>query len=279
MTKGFNKARFNSQIRQAQRKFERDLNRELHKAERKFEAEVNREIRKYNNRAQHNRRLIERELHSLSSHTTVQNTYTISLTTMQRYYATVDATYRDRVISPEQEYILDLIDQEQANGLITANVVENNELPDENTDDIEIGDRLSSVSEELNNRWQGALWGLDRRNPDAARHFCTSIRELFTDFIEMKAPDHLVFAFNPWCKKTERGNATRREKINFMMHNKGMDESVIDYAEADIENLVSLITMLNSGTHGPSGKYNYEMLLQVKKRVEQGIIFLCEISA
>ena len=64
-----------------------------------------------------------------------------------------------------------------------------------------------------------------------------------------------------------------------MMHNKGMDDSVIDFAEADIENLVSLITMLNSGTHGPSGKYSFEMLLQVKKRVEQGIIFLCEISA
>lgn len=276
----FSASHFKSQIRQAQRKAERQLKNELNQASRKIKRDINREIRNYNSKMQHNRQIVLRELKKLQTHSTmtIRSSYTISLDAMQKHYVTIGNVYQNESLTPQQEYILNLIEQEQANGLITANVVENNDFPAENTDDIEIGAKLQHVSDDLNNRWKGAVFAINPQNPDAARHFCTSAREIFTEFIELKAPDDAVFQYNPNCQKTNQGNATRREKIKYMMRNSNMDESVISFAESDITNILELFHVLSDGTHGPAGRYSYQNLLQVKKRVEQGIYFLCEIS-
>lgn len=276
----FSASHFKSQIRQAQRKAERQLKNELNQASRKIERDINREIRNYNSKMQHNRQIVLRELKKLQTHSTmtIRSSYTISLDAMQKHYVTIGNVYQNESLTPQQEYILNLIEQEQANGLITANVVENNDFPAENTDDIEIGAKLQHVSDDLNNRWKDAVFAINPQNPDAARHFCTSAREIFTEFIELKAPDDAVFQYNPNCQKTNQGNATRREKIKYMMRNSNMDESVISFAESDITNILELFHVLSDGTHGPAGRYSYQNLLQVKKRVEQGIYFLCEIS-
>ena len=279
MAKSFNMSRFNSQIRQAQRKFERDMKNEINKATRKFESDMNRELRKYNSKVRHNQQLITRELNKLQSHTTVRSTYTVSLSAMHQHYTDIGNIYGDIIVTPRQEQILDLIEQEQANSLITAIVIQNDDFSSENTEDIEIGNKLLNVSEDLNNRWRGAVFAMSPQNPDAARHFCTSAREIFTEFIELKAPDTKVFEFNPNCEKTDRGNATRREKIKYMMRNTDIHSSVIDFAEADITNILELFHVLSDGTHGAAGRYEFQKLVQVKKRVEQGINFLCEISA
>ena len=63
-----------------------------------------------------------------------------------------------------------------------------------------------------------------------------------------------------------------------MMRNANMDDSVISFVEEDIKNILELNHLLSGGTHGPAGKFTFKKLLQVKKRVEQGINFLCEIS-
>ena len=276
----FSASHFKSQIRQAQRKAERQLKNELNQASRKIERDINREIHNYNSKMQHNRQIVLRELKKLQTHSTmtIRSSYTISLDAMQKHYVTIGNVYQNESLTPQQEYILNLIEQEQANGLITANIVENNDFPAENTDDIEIGAKLQHVSDDLNNRWKGAVFAINPQNPDAARHFCTSAREIFTEFIELKAPDEAVFQYNPNCQKTNQGNATRREKIKYMMRNSNMDESVISFAESDITNILELFHVLSDGTHGPAGRYSYQNLLQVKKRVEQGIYFLCEIS-
>ena len=123
------------------------------------------------------------------------------------------------------------------------------------------------------------VFSLNPQNPDASRHFCTSTRELFTDFIELKAPDREVFAYNPNAEKTKQGNATRKEKIRYMMRHFNFQNCVVDFADSNIENILQLFFELSGGTHGKAGKYDMSKLLQVKKRVEQGINFLCEISA
>ena len=279
MAKSFNMSSFKSQMRQAQRKIERDMKSEINKATRKFENDMNRELRKYNSKVRHNQQVITRELNKLHSSTTVRSTYTISLGTMHQHYTTIGNIYGDSVVSSRQEQILDLVEREQANSLITANAIQNDDFSSENTEDVEIGNKLLNVSEDLNNRWRGAVFAMSPQNPDAARHFCTSAREIFTEFIELKAPDTKVFAFNPNCEKTDRGNATRREKIKYMMRNTDIHSSVIDFAEADITNILELFHVLSDGTHGAAGRYEFQKLVQVKKRVEQGINFLCEISA
>ena len=279
MAKSFNMSSFKSQMRQAQRKFERDMKSEINKATRKFENDMNRELRKYNSKVRRNQQVITRELNKLQSSTTVRSTYTISLGTMHQHYITIGNIYGDCVVSPRQEQILDLVEREQANSLVTANAIQNDDFSSEDTEDVEIGNKLLNVSEDLNNRWRGAVFAMSPQNPDAARHFCTSAREIFTEFIELKAPDTEVFAYNPNCEKTDRGNATRREKIRYMMRNTDIHSSVIDFAEADITNILELFHVLSDGTHGAAGRYEFQKLVQVKRRVEQGINFLCEISA
>lgn len=279
MAKGFNASKFKSQIRQVQSRAERQIKSEMRTATRKIENELNRELRKYKSEVQRNQQRITREMNKLQSCSTMRTQYTVSLETMHRYYTSIDAAYDECILTPRQEQVLNLIEQEQINSLVTANAIQNESFSPEDVEDIEIGNKLADVSEDLNNRWKGAVFALNPQNPDAARHFCTSVREIFTEFIEMKAPDTAVFSYNINCKKTDRGNATRREKIKYMMRNLDVNDDVVLFAEADIDNILELFHVLSDGTHGEAGRYEFQKLIQVKKRVEQGINFLCEISA
>lgn len=284
MARHINTSQLKSKLRQIEQKQRKAIN-DYNSAVRKYNANVkkavdnyNRFVRQYNSNVRKNRQIINRELNKLNA--TSSTSYGVTIRTMQTHYAAVNSIYSEGIaVTPEQSRILDLIEQENANGIITANAVENDQYPVEDTEDEEIGNKLRVVSEDLDNRWKGAVYALNPMNPDAARHFCTSAREIFTEFIEIKAPDTDVFAYNPGCAKTERGNATRKEKIKYMMRNKQLDDTVIDFANADIDNILELFHVLNDGTHGAAGRYEFKKLQQVKKRVEQGINFLCEISA
>ena len=270
------------QLEQKQKRAINDMNRAINNYNREVKKAVNNynaAVRKHNANVRRNRQIINNELRKLNTTTTVRTSYTVSSRTMQQHYEDVGRVYYEGIsVTPEQDRILDLIEQEQANSLITENYIEGDSVPEETPEDIEIGDKLALVSDDLNNRWKGAVFALNPNNPDATRHFCTSTREIFTEFLEIKAPDEKVFAYNPQCQKTERGNATRREKIKYMMRNTNMDESVVSFVEADIKNVLELNQLLSGGTHGPAGKFTFNKLVQVKKRVEQGINFLCEIS-
>ena len=261
------------QLQQKQRQAVNNYNRAVNNYNRKMKKAVddyNAAVRKHNANVRHNRQIIANELRKLNS---------TSISTHSGYYEDVSRVYYEGIpVSPEQDRILDLIEQEQANSLVTENMIDGNNEPESLPEDIEIGNKLAVASEDLNNRWKGAVFALNPNNPDATRHFCTSTREIFTEFLEIKAPDNEVFKYNPQCAKTDRGNATRREKIKYMMRNTNMDDSVISFVESDINNILELNYLLSGGTHGPAGKYSFEKLLQVKKRVEQGILFLCEVS-
>lgn len=294
--KHINTSQLKSQLRQAQRKTQQAIN-QYNNAVRKYNNEVNRfnrelnqaisnynsAVRLHNSQVQHNRQVIKRELSKINN-SSVHVRYSSTITAMHSNYSKVIEHYDvGREITPEQETILNLAEQEQANSLIATNRLfdENNDSQD-NSDEIEdiaINNKLSLISNDLMNRWKGAVYALNPQNPDAARHFCTSAREIFTEFIELKAPDALVFQFNPNAAKTDRGNATRKEKIKYMMHGKDLDDSVAEFADADIDNILELFHVLSDGTHGEAGRYEFSTLVQVKRRVEQGINFLCAISA
>ena len=288
MTKHISTSQLKSKIRQAERKTKQAIN-QYNTEVRKFNRELNQAISHYNSavrrhnlQVQHNRQVINREILKLKATSTTRVQYSSSVIAMHNSYGRVVDYYDEGVeITPEQEHILDLVEQEQANSLIATNRLFEDQADQQSEDeisDIAISDKLSLVSEDLMNRWKGAVYALNPQNPDAARHFCTSAREIFTEFIELKAPDSAVFQYNPSASKTDRGNATRKEKIKYMMHGKRLDNSVTDFADADITNILELFHVLNDGTHGAAGRYQFSALVQVKRRVEQGINFLCAIS-
>lgn len=281
MAKTFNMSQFKSQIRQAQHKAERQLKQIQRDTERKMRNEINKAVNQYNREVRRNQQKIQSELRKLSNSSKTKTIYTISVKTLNNSYNTVVENYDEVNSNAKEKEFFNFIESENANSLSVANAIENPELA-ENIDvelqDNGIGDKLKSLSTDLNNRWIGALFSLNPNNPDATRHFCTSTREIFTDIFEKYALDKDVFAIFPNCDKTDRGNATRKSKIKYFLYKKGIDLTNADeFIDNDIENILQLYHTLSDGTHGEAGRYTMIQLKLIKKRVEDGINFLCEI--
>lgn len=290
MAKKFNASQYKSQMRQAQNKVKQEvakLNREIGKYNREAKSAVNKynqEVRRHNSQVRQNRARIERELRKLSSQPVyrVTTTYTTSARTLNSTYGQV-ALYYDMLENPsefEDRFYSD-IEQENANSLETLNVIVDDapsEAPAVSLQDSVIIEQLAHISIDLDNRWRGALFSLNPSNPDATRHFCTSAREIFTEIFETKAPDKLVFSEYPNCEKTPNGSATRRSKIKYFLRKKGISNpDAENFVEEDITNILELFHVLSDGTHGQAGRYSFSKLYAVKKRVEDGLNFLCSI--
>ena len=242
----------------------------------------NTQVRKVNTELRRNQQKIKSELNKLNSSLRKTTTYTKSVRVLNTSYQTVSYNYETLAYpNSQQEELYNLIEQENANNLIVANTLDNeHEQPDIDVslNDSTIGNKLKILSSDLNDRWNGALFSLSPQNPDATRHFCTSSREIFTDIFDKYAHDEDVFNMFPNCEKTDRGNATRRWKIKFFLNKKGIElDGADEFIDNDIENILELYHILSDGTHGSAGRYTFNQLKAIKKRVEDGIIFLCNI--
>ena len=251
--------------------------------------DYNHAVRQHNARVLKNRAIIQGELRKLESRSTQKIAETTKYQTSYRTSSIrMNDSYRSVIgigdyiwaLTPQQERIYDLIEQENANNLEAVNAVLSDEEPEPFSEqDIGIGNQLANISPDLDARWKGAVFSLNPNNPDATRHFCTSAREIFAEAFEILAPDRAVFSVDPNCEKTEMGNATRRSKLIYLLGRRGMDRTVVQFADDDITNILELFRVLNDGTHGEAGRYSIDKLRIIKKRVESGIVFLCSIAA
>ncbi len=242
----------------------------------------NTQVRKINNELRRNQQKIKSELSKLNSGLRITTTYSTSVRTLNVSYQRVTDNYEVlENTNSKQEQLYDLIEQENANNLVVANTLNNPNDTAEiegSLNDSMIGDKLKILSPDLNDRWNGALYSLNPKNPDATRHFCTSSREIFTDIFDNYAHDEEVFNMFPNCDKTERGNATRRWKIKYFLNKKGIElKGADEFIDNDIANILELYHILSDGTHGYAGRYTFIQLKAIKKRVEDGILFLCNI--
>lgn len=85
----------------------------------------------------------------------------------------------------------------------------------------------------------------------------------------------MVLAAYPDAPRTPEGWPTRRTRIRYCLARRGRDsESLAEFVDADIQNVVDLFQVFNDGTHGAAGRFDLSELLAVKNRVEQAIRFL-----
>ena len=177
---------------------------------------------------------------------------------------------------------MDLSGRETSNSLGVANSLLGDEDPSLTEGDLgstTVIAELQEISPDLDSRWRGAVFSLSPRNPDAARHFCTSAREIFTQILEITAPDKDVLRANPNCMTTDSGKPSRRSKIQFLLDRKGLaDDALESFVEDDMDNIIQLFRLFNDGTHGSSGRFTISQLVAVKRRVENGIQFLYHIA-
>lgn len=264
-----------SKIRQAQTKRKQAINK-LNQAIRTH----NSKVRAYNARVRANRDRLKRELQKLSrtSSGSLYVTFRTSFETVQRSYSVLENRADAQIYDGRYDRFLDLSEREAANSASVMNALEGEEPENENVELLsasEIDHIVDAISQDVRDRWHGALYSLNPRNPDAARHFCTSARELLTEILERFARDEDVKTQLTNCELTPQGKPTRRAKIRFFLQKHGIsDDAMTDFVEKDIENVVQLFRVFNDGTHGSSGRFEHSQLLAIRARVEGAVSFL-----
>ena len=259
--------RYNSKVRQSN-------------AERKRRIDAyNRTVRSYNARLRANQDRLKSALHRLS-----RQPETVRYSLLRESSTVLSTAYEKLDVSGADLYLSDLAERETANSVSLLNsLLGDDDDPQENATEIaatKIGDSLSSFSGDLHNRWAGAIFALNPANPDAARHFCTSTREIIAELLNTGAPDEDVLAERPDCQLTQRGTPTRRAKIQYCLDRNGVTDDLLEsFVEANIKDLNALFDDLNSGAHGTAGKFNLRQLASIKNRVEGAIDFMCQIVA
>ena len=279
MARRISTSQLRSELRRAQQKQRQAINK-LNQAVNKY----NQAVRTHNARVRANRQRLKSELARLSRQQTTTRyvVYTTSVQTLHQTYYRLEQQAEIQQWGPIYNRVLDLSERETANSLEVTNrllgTVSDSEEHVDGLQDAALANQLRVISEDLDDRWQGAVFALNPSNPDAARHFCTSAREILTQILEVKASDAEVMNLLPDCDKTELGKPTRRSKIKYLLHRRGLTKGPLEeFVEHDMENIVQLFRVFNDGTHGSAGRYNFPQLGAIKKRVEDAIVFLVEI--
>jgi len=285
-------SQYNSMMRRAaaqQRQAIQNLNREIsriNRANKKAVDDYNREVRQHNARVRANRQKLESAIRRLNQEARkpARITYTVRSEPVYTSYARLNERYEAGFYPANFNETLDLAEREASN---SANL---EAMLGEEPVDLDVEPRLSvdadleqslaEIEPDLPDRWKGALFALSPRNPDAARHFCTSAREIFSKIFSIRAPDNLVLSAVGNCAVTPQGTPTRRAKICYLLARQSLsDKALEDFVDTDIENILSLFHVFNEGTHGKAGAYGATQLVAIKNRVEDGMKFLLRIAS
>ena len=288
MARRFNSSQLRSKIRQAearQRKAISDFNRAVRDRNRKVKRAIddyNREVRAHNARVRADRRRLKSELTRLRSGG-YSSSFRSSSRVLYRSFTRVETRFGTTAATDREIRFVDLSERETANSLAAANALvgdttEDGDPETRGLDETKIGDELLHISRDLDRRWRGALYSLDPRNPDAARHFCTSAREIFVRFLEHHAPDDEVVRVFPSCDRAPDGRPTRRTRVKLLLTRQGLNgPEPEEFATHDIDDILELFRVFNDGTHGSAGRLSLTQLKVVKRRVEDGILFLANL--
>lgn len=275
--------RVQRKVNEAQHKFVRDVNREIDQHNRDVRQNNQKRkaaVQKYNTEARSHNARVERDrqrrlaaLRGVTSPRFVEvRDSSVDLNASFDHLAV-------RGLTPES--ILSAAQREVNNSAALAYSL--NAEPDDLEDadgDSGILDYLSDLSEDLCNRWRGAIYALNPANADAARHFCTSVREIFTEILDRWADNRLVLTSDPDCEKTQQGTPSRRAKIRYLLGLKGANSpEMLGFVEKDIDDILQLFPTFNKATHGPAGNISFASLTSLRVRVEGGIMFLATIAA
>lgn len=284
MVRKFNASQFRSQVRQAQQKQQqaiRKVNSAIDKYNRdvkKAVDEYNRDVRAHNSAVRANRARLQSELRRLNSSPTTVVRYTTStrlVRTLEKRFVGVEAAVESgRWDDPDN--LLDLAESEAAESIASLNRLR--EVDGEASADLQattLATELADISPDLQDRWAGALFALNPRNPDAARHFCTSAREMLTAILDIEAPDADVIAADPGYFKTPNGGVSRRAKIHYCLGRSGNAiAEMVEFVDADIDGVIGLFDDFNQGTHGAAGRFPMTELIVLKERVESAVKFI-----
>lgn len=243
----------------------------------------NQSVRKFNSDQRTRKQKLNQAISSFNStkrFSTTTSSYTTNVERLERTFTRLDNN--NEVYQRDSNIFVDYPLQETQNSIDLYNSLNNGdyEVINGSVDTLQesyILEELTSISQDLGFRWQGALFSLNPINPDASRHFCTSVREIFTLLLDIKAPDLLVLKSFPNCE-LYNNSPTRRNKIKYILIERSISsEELISFIDADVDEILSLFRTLNDGTHGDSGKFNTSQLALLKRRTEDSLSYLIDL--
>lgn len=95
--------------------------------------------------------------------------------------------------------------------------------------------------------------------------------------IDLKAPNKNVLEAYP-DGKTSDGRVGRRWKIQYLLDCYGAGHnSLTEFVDADINDVMNLFGDFNKGTHGQAGRFSLTELRVIKTRVEGAVRFLSTV--
>ena len=296
MTRRISVSQLRSKLRQAQTKRKQAIdsyNRAARAHNQKVRSAVNRynqfvnqynsRVRTHNSRVRANRNRLRQEIEKLSraGSQPIYTTFRTSVEDVHRTYVRLESAAETSRYDGRFNEVLDLSEREAANNASVMNAMLGHPERVSGQESIQstaLDPILQLIGADLPERWHGALFSLNPSNPDAARHFCTSAREVLSNILDSRAPDQLVLAEMPACDRTRDGSPTRRSKIRFFLQRGNMAASALeDFIDEDMKNVLQLFREFNDGTHGSAGRFTLDQLWAIKKRVEHAVEFLWSI--
>ncbi|MBB4170790.1 hypothetical protein [Rhizobium sp. BK538] len=259
-----------------------DYNREVRRYNENAKAAVrkyNQAVTSHNNQVRQNRQALSRQIAALKAQTSTTR-YVEVRNSAYDIYDQFERVEREAQHSSGVSDLLALSEQEAANSAkVAAVLVSDVPAEPEVLEDSGILEYLSGFSQDLCDRWKGAIFALNPANTDAARHFCTSVREIFTEILEKWAYNDDVIAADANCERTPNGTPSRRAKIRYLLKKKGADTpEMLGFVEKDNDDIIQLFGVFNEATHGAAGKHGFAKLLSIRQRVEGGIMFLAAVA-
>jgi uncharacterized protein YukE len=262
--------RYNSEVDRHRRQINQNAARAV--------AQYNQAVRAYNSAARSDNQRLQRQITAMRSRPTVVRYQTVVTRTVQ-LHEQYERARSEAAVSGGYEDLIVLAEREAANSADVSDALTGDEEAAPPTEETGILDYLAGLSQDLCDRWRGAVYALSPSNPDAARHFCTSAREIFHEILQRWAADSDVEQADPGCARTPQGTPTRRAKINFMLRQKNVTApELATFVDADVDNIVELFGVFNEATHGEAGKHAFAKLQAIRKRVEGGIMFLAAVA-
>lgn len=258
-----------------------ERNRAIRKNNQNAQAAVdkyNTAVRQHNAQVESNRQQLRRQIASLQSrpNTRYVGVRSSALDLNDRF----ERVEHEARTSTGVSNLLTLLEKEAGNSAQVAEAfVSDDPKAPESAQDTGILEYLAGFSQDLCNRWKGALFSLNPANPDAGRHFCTSVREIFNEILGRWANDDDVREADCNCELTQQGTPSRRAKIRYLLKKKGADSpEMLGFIDKDIEDILQLFKVFNEATHGEAGKHGFAKLQNIRKRVDGGIMFLAAVA-
>lgn len=134
-------------------------------------------------------------------------------------------------------------------------------------------------SSDLVPMWQGAKAALNSiENPDYARQFTVSLRELFNHIIHRLSPDDEINNWSGGNKELfHNGKPTRRARLLYICRSVNHD-IFSDFVDKDIKAILAMIDVFHRGTHQVNISLTHKQLIVLQNRIKYAINFLIETS-